>query len=435
MYNEVVSSSAIISTDRQARELEQEINRISDALSSEQTLRSVIEGLPELAIEGIRRSLATERRELVRRLEAYRRAQEGDVEPLKQLAGEDLGDLLIVARLARNWKQKDLARKLGLQEQAIQRWESERYRSINLTNYMKVAGALSLSLTPQFVSHDVARWIPPVDLNPAEAQKVLKHARENGWLEEPDSDENGIKRLIRYVSEHVGRYGTPSLLRTGINVKDHSEDWVLLSWKAQVTRRAEQVITNDRLIYRPADLAWLRDLAKLSRDPTGPLLAQKLLRDHGIVLVVERNIPGMEVDGAAFLVDGIPVIGLTIRRDSIDNFWFTLLHEVAHVILHYRTGLAAGFFDDMEHSEIDEFEEEANKFASDLLVPQELWAKSPARIAKSSTPIENLAKQLEISPAIIYGRIRYERQNYAIFSDKIGSNSVRKLFNSGLSYD
>lgn len=430
-----MTSNAIISTERQARELEQEIDQISHALSSEQTLKSIIEGLPDVAIEGIRRSLATEQRELCSRLEAYRLAQEGDLALMKQQAGSDLGDLLIVARLAQGWTHKDLARKLGLQEQAIQRWESERYRSINLAKYMKVASALSLDLSAQFMAPKVAKWLPSLDLHPAEAQKVLKHAREHGWLEEPSSDENGIKRLIRYVSEHVGRYGTPSLLRTGINVKDHSEDWVLLSWKAQVTRRAERIIDNERLTYRPLNLSWLKELAKLSKDSDGPLKAQQLLKEQGIVLIIERNIQGMEVDGAAFLVESIPVIGITLRRDALDNFWFTLLHEVAHVILHYRTGLAAGFFDDVEHVEVDEFEEEANKFASNLLMPEELWSRSPARIAKSSPPIENLAKQLSIAPAIIYGRIRFERQNYTIFSDKIGRGTVRKIFLPEVSYD
>lgn len=430
-----MSSSAIISTDRQARDLELEIEQLSHALSSEQTLKSVIDGLPDLAIEGIRRSLTTEKRELLKKLEAYRRAQDGDAELLKEQAGDDLGDLLIAARLAQNWKQKDLARKLGLQEQAIQRWESERYRSINLANYMKVARALSLNFSGKFLSPDIAKLLPSVDLKPAEAQKVLKHAREHGWLNEPDSDENGIKRLIRYVSEHVGRYGTPSLLRTGINVRDHSEDWVLLSWKAQVTRRAERIIDAERLNYRPLDLSWLKQLTMLSQSKNGPLEAQQLLKKHGIVLIVERNITGMEVDGAAFLVDSIPVIGLTLRRDAVDNFWFTLLHEVAHVVLHYRTGLASGFFDDVEHVEVDEFEEEANKFASNLLIPEEIWSKSPARIAKNSQPIENLAKQLNIAPAIIYGRIRFERKNYAIFSDKIGRGTVGKLFLPEVQYD
>ena len=423
-----MSSTNLIFTERQASELEVEIDQISQALSSEQTLKSIFDGLPKLAIEGIRRSLATEKRELSKKLEAYRQAQGGDVELMKQQVGNDLGDLLIIARLLQNWKQKDLARKLGLQEQAIQRWESERYRSINLANYMKVARALSLEFSPQFLSSKVAKWLPQPELHPAEAQKILKHARNHGWLEAPDTDENGIKRLIRYVSEHVARHGTPSLLRTGINVKDHLEDWVLLSWKAQVTRRAEQIIDSERLSYRPLDLSWLKQLARLSRRDNGPLKAQELLKDHGIVLIIERNIVGMEVDGAAFLVEGVPVIGLTLRRDAIDNFWFTLLHEVAHVILHFRTGLASGFFDDMEHVEVDEFEKEANSFASDLLVPEEVWSRSPARIAKTSSPVENLAKQLDISPSIIYGRIRFERKNYTIFSDKIGRGTVQKLF-------
>lgn len=423
-----MSGNSIIFTERQAKELELEIEQISCALSSEQTLKSIIDGLPQEAIEGIRRSLLTEKRELDKRLAAYRSAQNGDLELMKQQAGDDLGDLLIIARLSQNWKQKDLARKLGLQEQAIQRWEAERYRSINLSNYMKVARALSLNISADFLSSKIAKWLPPVDLNPSEAQKVLKHAREHKWLEEPDSDENGIKRLIRYVSEHVGKYGTPSLLRTGINVKDHSEDWALLSWKAQVTRRAEKIIDSDRLCYRPIDLSWLKNLAKLSQFSDGPLQAQKLLKNYGIVLVIERQIPGMEVDGAAFLVDGIPVIGLTLRKDSVDNFWFTLMHEVAHVVLHYRTGLASGFFDDIDQNDVDEFEEEANRFASNMLIPEEVWTRSPARIAKTLPPIENLAKQLGIATAIICGRIRFERKNYTIFSNQIGRGTIRSLF-------
>lgn len=429
MYNAGVPTKELVYNERQARDLEAEIGQISQALSSDQTLKSIIDGLPELAIEGIRRSLATDKRELTKKLEAFRQAQAGNTELMREQAGNDLGDILIVARLAQNWKQKDLARKLGLQEQAIQRWESERYRNINLANFMKVARALSVEFSARFRSHEVEKWLPPINGNPIEIQKVLKHARTHGWLDERATDEkDGAKRLIEYVAEHVGRYGTPSLLRTGLNVKDQAGDWALLSWKAQITRRAERIIGNERLSYRPLELSWLRELTNLSAKGDGPLLAQALLKDHGVLLVIERNIPGMEVDGAAFLVDDIPVIGLTLRRDALDNFWFTLMHEVAHVILHYRTGLAAGFFDDVENVELDELEKEANKFAADLLVPEEVWSRSPARIAKTSKPIENLAKQLGIAPSIIYGRIRLERKNFTIFSDKIGQGSVRKLF-------
>src|SRR6185295_13045916 len=123
-------------------------------------------------------------------------------------------------------------------------------------------------------------------------------------------------------------YGSPSLLRTGLNVQDHSDDLLLLAWKARVTRRAESVIAAIGLKYQPLEISWLLDLVKLSETDDGPVRAREFLLSKGIILIAEPQIPGMRVDGAAFLVDSTPVIGLTLRRDTIDNFWFTLMHEV-----------------------------------------------------------------------------------------------------------
>jgi HTH-type transcriptional regulator/antitoxin HigA len=424
-----MSSNFIISNDRQARELSALIDQINYTLSSEQVLKSIVEGLPREVINGVRRSLISEKKELSEVLEAYYRAKDGDFELLKQRANNDPGDLLIVARINSGMSQKELARKLGLREQAIQRYEADRYRSISLAAYMRVARVLSLRLSADFFPPMNSDWVPSFEVTPSEAQKVLRHARANGWMQNNvESDENGINQLVRYVTEHVEMHGTPSLLRTGLNVVDHSEDWSLLSWKAQITRRAETIIERDKLKYRPLDVSWLVDLVQLSKFDDGPVQARDLLRQHGIVFIVEPHVPGMKVDGAAFLVDQIPVIGMTLLRDSLDNFWFTLLHEVGHVILHYRTGLAAGFFDDVDSVNVDELEEEANKFAANMLIPEELWARSPARIAKGADPIERFADQLGISPAIAFGRVRLERKNYTLFSDKIGRGKVRKQF-------
>jgi HTH-type transcriptional regulator/antitoxin HigA len=178
--------------------------------------------------------------------------------------------------------------------------------------------------------------------------------------------------------------------------------------------------------YRPLEVSWLLDLVRLSAHDDGPARAAELLKKHGIVLIVEPHIAGMGVDGAAFLVGDVPVVALTLLRDAIDNFWFTLLHEIAHIILHYRTGLATGFFDDVEAVSVDEMEAEANSFAGNLLVPEEVWRRSPARIAKNAAPIEVLARQLGVHPAILFGRVRRERSDYSIFSNKIGQGTVRR---------
>jgi HTH-type transcriptional regulator/antitoxin HigA len=416
-----------ISTERQAREAEEAIAELDRALSSEQALKSIVEGLPQEVIEGVRRSLKMERRERATLLQAYQNARSGDFSLLKEQAGNDPGAFLVVARIIRGLSQKDLARKLGLREQAVQRWEAEKYRSISLSNFQKVAQSLGVHWQMQDIAPSDGKWPPVYDVTKADVKKVIRHARENGWLETSDSsDENATATLIRYVGDHVNRYGTPSLLRTGLNVVDHTHDWSLLSWKAQITRRAETIVANAKPKYRPIDVAWLIDLVRLSQFDDGPKRAVSFLLEHGIVLVAEPQVSGMSVDGAAFLVDDVPVIGMTVLRDTIDNFWFTLLHEVAHVILHYRTGLSSGFFDDVTSSDMDEFEVEADRFASNLLVPVEIWNRSPARIAKASGPIEKLANQLRINPAIIFGRIRMERNDYSIFSNKIGRGTVRK---------
>lgn len=424
-----MSSNLIISNDRQAREITALIEQINKALSSEQVLKSIVEGLPREVIDGVRRSLTTEKNELLATLKSYNNAKSGDFESLKTRAESDLGDFLIAARIIKGWSQKDLAKNLGLREQAIQRYEAERYRSISLGSYLRFAKVLSVRLSADLLPAFARDILPSFESTEKEAQKVLKHARAHGWLQNNDeSDENGFNQLIRHMTDHVEIHGTPSLLRTGLNVEDHTTDWLLLCWKAQITRRAKVEIDASRVRYSPLDVSWLIDLVRLSRLENGPRQARDLLREHGIILVIEPQIQGMKVDGAAFLIDQTPVIGMTLLRDSIDNFWFTLLHEIGHVILHYRTGLSAGFFDDTETTDVDELEEEANKFAANMLIPEEVWSRSPARISKTAGPIEHFAEQLGISPAIVFGRVRLERKNYALFSDKIGRGKIRKQF-------
>lgn len=416
----------LISSDSQARDASAALADLDLALSSEQLLASIVRGLPSEVVDGVRKALTTERRELADLLNAYHQARGGDLTLLRSKAGNDPGAALIVARISRGLSQKELARKLGLREQAVQRYEAEVYRSISLANYLKFASVLGVDWQMGLASASYG-WALAKEISPIDARRVLEHARTHGWFAKDElSDDDGLSQLKRYVADHVVAYGAPSLLRTGLNVVDHSDDWALLSWKAQVTRRAEMVIERDRPVYRPLHVSWLLDLVRLSAHDDGPAKAVELLKTHGIVLVAEPQIPGMKVDGAAFLSGDIPVVGMTLLRDTLDNFWFTLLHELAHIILHYRTGLATGFFDNLETPAVDEIEKEADSFAANLLIPDEHWRRSPARIAKSAPPIEALARQLGINPAIIFGRIRMERGDYTIFSNRIGQGAVRK---------
>src|SRR5690606_33198899 len=199
----------------------------------------------------------------------YETAKAGDSEDLKRRVGNDPGLTLVVARIARGLTQKELARKLDLKEQQIQRYEADRYGSISLTNFRRVARFLGVDWEMSLSGWFGGGWNIAHDVSAAEVRKVLKHARDNGWFEGDDpavlAGEESFNYLQRYVSDYILKYGSPSLLRTGLNVQDHSEDLLLLAWKARVTRRAEHVIAAHAVAYRPLDITWLLELARLSQ--------------------------------------------------------------------------------------------------------------------------------------------------------------------------
>ena len=217
-------ASVLISNDRQAREIEGDVAALDQALSSDQTLRAIVEGLPREVIDGVRRSLATERRELTEFLRAYRSAKDGDFDLFKEHVGNDPGAFLVATRIIRGLSQKDLARKLGLRALMIQRWEAEKYRSISLANFQKVAQALGVRWQMEEGPPLAEQWGFSYDFGREDLMKVLKHARMNGWLTGNEaSDENALATLVRYVGDHVIRYGLqhteypPDLVQTVID--------------------------------------------------------------------------------------------------------------------------------------------------------------------------------------------------------------------------
>lgn len=430
-----MTNDYVILNEREAHEARATAAEIQRVLSTERCFDAIIAGLPPEVVNGYRRAIATEQAELMSVLRAYEAAKAGDYSELKRRAGNDPGLALIVARIARGLTQKELARRLGLKEQQIQRYEADRYRSISLLNYRRIASVLGVLWEMKFSDWIGSGWNIAPHISTDNIRKVVKHGKEHGWFER-DADRDAIvdceTYLWKYVVDNIINYGSPALLRTGLNIEDQPDDLLLLAWKSRITKRAESIIEKSIGIYKRHDISWLVELVRLSTAEDAPALAQKFLEEIGIVLIAEPQIPGLKLDGAAFLVAGIPVIGLTVRRDTLDNFWFTLLHEIAHVILHFRTGLQAGFFDDTDITTLEDVEQEANVFASNVLIPDEIWEHSPARIAKSPHVIEKFARQIKIHPAIVFGRVQRERGDYSAYSNNIGRGRVRPYLLSSL---
>jgi HTH-type transcriptional regulator/antitoxin HigA len=181
---------------------------------------------------------------------------------------------------------------------------------------------------------------------------------------------------------------------------------------------------------------FLRDIAKLSYFDNGPVLAKEYLEKHGIHLITLQHLSKTYLDGAViFPPNKSPVIGLTLRYDRIDNFWFCLLHELAHLSKHLGINSNGLIIDDLDlrkygDNKEDSVERQADNLAQEALIPSESWATID--LSKDNIPgqlqIIELAKKLKIHPAIIAGRIRYERNNYRKLSNLLGHRGVRKHF-------
>ena len=179
-------------------------------------------------------------------------------------------------------------------------------------------------------------------------------------------------------------------------------------------------------------LDFLTQVARLSWSDDGPRVAQEFLAQHGIPLVIERHLPRTYLDGAALrLGDGRPVVALTLRYDRIDSFWFCLLHELAHVGRHLDRDAGTAFIDDLslrkpDRELEDQREVEADQWASEALIPSAQWKTSPVRTTPTPLGVMTLAHHLQVHPATVAGRIRYERQNYRLLSQFVGTGKVRQ---------
>ncbi|WP_236193515.1 ImmA/IrrE family metallo-endopeptidase [Pseudomonas faucium] len=202
--------------------------------------------------------------------------------------------------------------------------------------------------------------------------------------------------------------------------------YALYAWLARVIQRTRQM-KSELPEYDKTKVgeALIKEVVQLSRFEEGPRMAVELLKKHGIAVIIEPQLKGTMLDGAALKeVDGTPIIALTLRYDRVDNFWFTLVHEMVHVWKHIDDASEA-ILDDLEHGSTDKRESEANRIARDAFIPRAMWKRTDAYLKPSRETIINLAKELKIHPAIIAGRLRKEAGNYNQFTDLIGQGMVR----------
>lgn len=251
-----------------------------------------------------------------------------------------------------------------------------------------------------------------------------------GWFED-------FKGTWREAKEHMERmvrtmvpecYLTdlqPAMLRQKVRTGSQVDGYALLAWQL----RAHALCEREELPEYEAETVnedFMRDVTRMSSLPLGPKRVKEYLNQYGIHLVLEPHLQGTHLDGAAMWHGGRPVVGLTLRHDRLDNFWFTLQHELAHLALHLKTERGDVFLDDLECRDGDEMEQEADGLASDSLIPAEEWEGWFRGEAPDREEVKAFARSLRVHPAIVAGRIRKELNDYRVLPGFV-RGSVREM--------
>ena len=251
------------------------------------------------------------------------------------------------------------------------------------------------------------------------------------WFQLQNINDKAEEAIMLMIRELGGKDSLPNGLfrkTSSPRLSAKTDGYALLGWELQVLLEdkmnpVKHVFSREKLTSKV-----FSRLLGLSRLKEGPLLAKEFLGDYGINLIIVPHLKRTYIDGASFITgEGRAVIGMSLRYDRIDNFWFTLCHELGHVMKHLSPD--DFIIDDMtmRGAESDtDVEREADRFAESILFP-EGFSDKPYE-SWTTGDVKDEAERQGCHTALVAGHLRYESGNWRRFRTLVGQGEVRKFF-------
>ncbi len=325
---------------------------------------------------------------------------------------------------ARGWSQRDLANVLGVPDQAVNLITAGK-RGITADMAKKLGNAFDVS--PEFFlnlqkSFDLFK-APEADPGVAKKAKLYTHypireMAKRGWIATDDDAEQLESEMIRFFG--VGATDDiPHLAHAAKKTSYADVRPAQLAWLYRVRQMAQEIVV---VRYsRNAARNALTRLTALLGAPEEARHVPRILAEAGIRYVLVESLPSAKIDGVCcWLDEKSPVIGMSLRYDRIDNFWFVLRHELEHVIREH--GQQAAMIDaDIEtanQADIPEEERLANEAARSFCVPQKEMTSFIARKQPyfAERDILGFAGRLGLHPGLVAGQLRRHLNRWDLFS-------------------
>ncbi len=231
----------------------------------------------------------------------------------------------------------------------------------------------------------------------------------NGWVKKSKTMIDQAREVLNFFG--IASFGVwDELLKKNVAVYRKSTAFksnpvAVTSWlrRGEILSREVDCAPYDKERLK-SKLNKIRSLTLLKPLDFIPKL-RRLCSECGIVMVIVPEINGTRLCGVAkWLTKSKALIQLSLRYKTADVFWFTFFHEIGHILLH---GKRNAFIDSQENNK-DSIEDEANLFASNLLISPSDFA-SFRETPMTELNISNFAKKVGIAPGIFVGRLQHEK--------------------------
>lgn len=324
----------------------------------------------------------------------------------------------------RKMNQKEFASRMEMSEKHISRLING---EVQLTPDVAMRLEMVLGLSARFWNNLESIYREKVALATAENEMdediVLsknfpyREMAKNGWVQQTNKTEEKVVNLRKFFEivklQLLKEDFIPAIACRRMSVTDKA-DSALIAWAQKAKIEARNIITEPINISKlSSNIEKIRAMTILPPDEFCPKLIN-LLSGCGIALVFLPHIEGSFLHGATFYDKNKIVIGLTVRGKDADKFWFSLFHEIAHIIY--------GHISQAEGTSKED-EEKADEYAKEVLIPNKTFEAYVSNASFSRPSIVNFARSINIDPGIVVGRL----QKYG-FIDYSYHNGLKKRY-------
>ena len=223
-----------------------------------------------------------------------------------------------------------------------------------------------------------------------------------GWIPETRDSKEKVINLRKYFevvelslleNKQITRIACRRLAVT------EKSDFALLAWAQEAKIKARSIKTSPINIRGLISIIpEIRSMTVLKPKEFCPRV-KNMLAECGIALIFLPHLKGSFLQGASFMDGNKIVVGLTARGKDADKFWFSLFHELAHIVL--------GHIGQIDGT-TDQDEKDADAWSRDTLISKEAFDEFVEKARFSTISIRTFAKMLGIAPGIVVGRLQNE---------------------------